>query len=273
MKRFEGILICTDLDGTLLKNDYSISSENREAIEYFKAEGGYFTFITGRMPYFARDSYERVSPNAPVGCINGGGIYDYAAGKYVYTKELPRDVLELVAYVEREMPEMGIQVNTFERIYFHNDNVAMEMFRHVTKTPALFRHYSEVDEPIAKIIFSEARIEQMARVAEVLAAHPRASEFSFVRSEKRLYEILPQGTHKGRVLLPLAKHLGVDPSRVIAIGDYDNDVGMLRDAAIGVAVANASPAALAAADRVTVSNQEHAIARLISDIESGAIAF
>ena len=51
MKRFEGILICTDLDGTLLKNDGSISLENREAIEYFKQEGGYFTFVTGRMPF------------------------------------------------------------------------------------------------------------------------------------------------------------------------------------------------------------------------------
>ena len=50
MKKFEGILLCTDLDGTLYRNDKSISPENRKAIEYFKREGGCFTFITGRMP-------------------------------------------------------------------------------------------------------------------------------------------------------------------------------------------------------------------------------
>ena len=50
MGKFDGILICTDLDGTLYRNDKTVSKENREAIEYFKNEGGYFTFITGRMP-------------------------------------------------------------------------------------------------------------------------------------------------------------------------------------------------------------------------------
>ncbi|MBO7169752.1 MAG: HAD hydrolase family protein [Clostridia bacterium] len=133
--------------------------------------------------------------------------------------------------------------------------------------------YDAVDEPFAKILFCDWRLEAMAEVERVLKAHPRAEEFSFVRSEKYLYEILPKDTHKGRVLRPLAEHLGVDPRRTVAIGDYDNDIGMLREAAVGVAVANASPAALAAADRVTVSNEEHAIARLISDIESGAISF
>ena len=52
MKKFDGILICTDLDGTLLNGDSAVSKENLDAIEYFKAEGGIFTFITGRMPFF-----------------------------------------------------------------------------------------------------------------------------------------------------------------------------------------------------------------------------
>ena len=77
MKKFDGILLCTDLDGTLLRNDKSISQENLDAIEYFKSEGGYFTFITGRMPCFSEEIYQVVRPNAPIGCINGGGVYDY----------------------------------------------------------------------------------------------------------------------------------------------------------------------------------------------------
>ena len=47
MKKFEGMLMCTDLDGTLFQTDKTVSEENKEAIEYFKSEGGYFTFITG----------------------------------------------------------------------------------------------------------------------------------------------------------------------------------------------------------------------------------
>ena len=60
--------------------------------------------------------------------------------------------------------------------------------------------------------------------------------------------------------------------KTVAVGDYDNDVTMLRAAGVGVAVANASPAARAAADRLTVSNNESALARVIADIESGEIA-
>ena len=60
MGKFDGILICTDLDGTLLRKDKSVSKENIEAIEYFKKEGGLFTFVTGRMPYTSKIIYEKV---------------------------------------------------------------------------------------------------------------------------------------------------------------------------------------------------------------------
>ena len=56
MKKFEGCLICTDLDGTLFRSDKTVSKENIDAIEYFKSEGGYFTFVTGRMPFFSMRS-------------------------------------------------------------------------------------------------------------------------------------------------------------------------------------------------------------------------
>ena len=90
MKKFEGILICTDLDGTLLRDDKSISKKNLEAIEYFKSEGGYFTFITGRLPYFVQNIYNTVKPNVPFGWSNGGAIYDHREKKYIYSEVLSK---------------------------------------------------------------------------------------------------------------------------------------------------------------------------------------
>lgn len=271
MKKFEGMLICTDLDGTLLRRDGSISLENLDAIEYFKSEGGLFTFITGRMPFFVSRMLEAVAPNAPIGCINGGGLFDHRAGKYVWTQELSPACLSLVAAVEKEMPDVGFQVNLFDRIYFCHENPTMERFRHATGVPNLTCCIDEIREPIAKIVFGHNDAERIATLEKFLRSLPGAENFGFVRSEHTLFEILPLGIHKGTVLERLVEFLHLDPKRTVALGDYNNDIGMLKTAGVGVAVANASPEAKAAADLVTVSNEEHAIAKVIEDLGAGRL--
>ena len=84
MKKFEGILFCTDLDGTLYDDNKNVSRKNLEAIEYFKSEGGTFTFITGRVPKTSKSICEIINPNAPYGCLGGGGIYDPTADKFLW---------------------------------------------------------------------------------------------------------------------------------------------------------------------------------------------
>ena len=269
--QFNGILLCTDLDGTLLQRDGSISAENREAIAYFQNNGGYFTFVTGRMPFFARHIYEAVCPNAPIGCINGGGVYDYVTEHYVWKEAMDPRVLDLVESVDLAMDDMGIQINTFEKVYFCKENNAMEHFRKVTGMPNLVCHYRHISEPIAKIVFGHEDPAQISALAEHLQRHPNASDFSFIHSERALYEILPRGIHKGRILPKLTAYLSDSPMKTIAVGDYDNDIGMLRDADLGIAVANATENAKQAADRVTVSNEEHAIARIIRDLDEGKL--
>ena len=99
-----------------------------------------------------------------------------------------------------------------------------------------------------------------------------ADRFDFIRSEKTLYEILPKGICKGTAIRKLCDYLKVDMRKTIAIGDYNNDIPMFRAAGIGIAVSNACEDALKAADFVTVSNQEHAIAKVIQDLETGKYA-
>lgn len=273
MKKFEGILICTDLDGTLLANDKSVSKENSDAIEYFKAEGGKFTFITGRMPYFAQKAREMVKPNAPIGCANGGGLYDFETGEYIFKQLLNREALDLVEYAENNVPGIGISVYTFDRIYFSTENEAMKHFRAVTGVENAVKHYREIEEPLTKVVFGDTHPESLVKLEKLLREHPLAENYEFVSSEKILFEILPKGVSKGSVLPELCAHLGIDMSRTVAVGDYNNDIPMIRAARFGVAVANACPDARAAANYHTVSNEEHAIAQIISDIESGMMRF
>ena len=273
MKKFENILICTDLDGTLLNSNREISKENIDAIEYFKSEGGFFTFITGRMPSCAVEISDTVKPNVPFGCINGGGLYDRNTGKYISTVELSKEVIPLIEFVDKEFPGVGIQIDTFDNIYFSKDSGGMVFFRKVTGMPNVVRHYKEIDEPFAKIVFGDTDLDAMARLKTALDLHPLANKFTFTRTEKFLYEILPSGLNKSLALNNLCTYLGVPRARSIAIGDYDNDIEMLKAAGVGIAVANATDAAKSAADMITVTNDCHAIRQIISDIEAGKITF
>ena len=272
MGKFDGILFCTDLDGTLLKNDKTISEQNKEAIEFFKREGGLFTFVTGRMPYYSLEAYRAVAPNAPFGCVNGSGVYDGEAHKYVWTLEMSKSAMEIVARIEERVPGIGIQIVTFEKTFFLKDNRTAALFREITGIPNDTCTYDSLPSSIAKVVFCVEREEEIGAIEETLKAHPLASDFQFVRSEHSLCEILPKGIHKGVALAKLTEHLGIDPAKTIAIGDYDNDVGMLQTAGLGIAVANASKAAIEAADLVTVSNEEHALAKVIYDLYHGVIA-
>ena len=271
MGKFDGVLICTDLDGTLLKNDKTISQENIEAVDYFKKEGGLFTIVTGRMPFSVFDICKQINPNAPFGCINGAGLYDYGKKDYIWKAVIPDEVIELARCIDEKFPDVGIQVDTFTKVLFCKDNVSMENFRKATNEPNLTCKYTEVGEPIAKIIFGSESNDEIEAIKNTLISHPLAEKFDFIRSERTLFEILPKGSGKGSVFVKLCEHLGIDKNKTIALGDYDNDISMLKAAEIGIAVSNACEEAKNAADFVTVSNQENAIAKVIYDLESGRI--
>ena len=268
MGKFNGILICTDLDGTLLRNDKTISKENIAAIEYFKQEGGIFTFVTGRMPFYVSDIYNTIKPNAPFGCINGAGLFDYLRGEYIWTDVMPNGVNELIDCIDLKFPNVGIQVNTFYRTYFCKENLTMKKFREVTKLENIVSDYKDVKEPVAKIIFGSEDNAEILKIEETLRTHPLAEHFAFIRSEKTLFEILPKGTGKGTSIVKLCDYLNLNINKTIAIGDYNNDISMFEAAKIGIAVSNACAEALEAADFITVSNEENAVAQVICDLEN-----
>ncbi|MBQ7090074.1 MAG: HAD family phosphatase, partial [Clostridia bacterium] len=174
MKKFEGMLFCTDLDGTLYRDDKTISRENLEAIEYFKAEGGAFTFITGRVPKTSKHIYEAIRPNAPFGCFNGGAIYSHLEEKYLWSRQVDESAIELVRAVDKAFPDMGIQYNTASEVIFCKNNLATHHFRQATGMPNLCRSYEEITEPVIKIVFADTEIPQIEALAKMLNAHPLA---------------------------------------------------------------------------------------------------
>lgn len=271
MKRFEGILICTDLDGTLYSSDKFVSRQNLAAIEYFKSEGGLFTFATGRMPYYVGSAADIVRVNAPIIASNGGSVYDLKKEEYLWRQDMDPSVFELVEYIENNVDGIGIQINAHDRIYFCNENEAIKWFRLVTNTGNATADYKNFNLPFGKVIFADTNGENLEKAERLLRAHKRADEFDFVRSEKILLEILPKNVHKGTALTKLCEKTNIDIKRTIAIGDYNNDIGMIKAAGVGVAVGNAVDEVKAVADIITNTNDDNAIARIIYDLEDGKI--
>ncbi len=269
MGKFDKILICTDLDGTLLKKDKSISEENIKAIEYFKSEGGYFTFVTGRSASTVGEMYEKVRPNVPIGCFNGGGVYDKEKECYLFKMKTDRDILKLVKCIDENVEEAGILMHTFENIYFSKENEVTDWFMKITGAEHVVKHYDDIEEDFSKVVFCCEKEESIFKIKKLLDEHPLNEKFDFVRSEQHLYEVLPKGSGKGLAVKKLAELLKTD--KTVAIGDFNNDVSMFKEAKVGIAVSNACKEALNSADYVTVSNEENAIAKVISDIEKGFI--
>ena len=265
MKKFEGILLATDLDGTLLRADKSVSEENKKAIEYFKSEGGMFTFITGRTPAAVQALCRLLSPNAPIGCMNGAGIYDYGADKMLWSITLPDTVKEIVGDIDRAFPNTGIEVITEKHIIFHKQNAFTEKHIRDESLPVVIGHYNEVTDPIVKILFADSPT-TLDELSRTVLAHPRISEFAPIRSDHIYYEILPLGISKATIVGKLPELLGDRLKKISAVGDNDNDAEMLKVADVGYAVSNASAAAKASADIVTVSNEENAIAKIIYEL-------
>ena len=269
MGKFEGMLFCTDLDGTLYKNDKTVSKQNLDAIEYFKSEGGLFTFITGRTSSTSKYICDTINPNAPYGCFNGAGIFDISQNRLLWNMNLPKEAQKLILAVEKELPDIGIQFNTDNKIYFYRDNFAMERFRALTGSENIYSSYEDVKDFVVKIVFAHTDEKRLEALIKLLHSHPEADKFDFVCSERTLYEVLPKGASKGNALCKMAELLGIDINKTIAVGDYNNDVSMIKAAGIGFAVANAVPEAKAVADYITVSNEEHAIAAIIDGLDKG----
>ncbi|MBQ9806528.1 MAG: Cof-type HAD-IIB family hydrolase [Clostridia bacterium] len=270
MGKFDGILIVSDLDGTLLNNKSQISQRNRDAIAYFEREGGHFTYISGRVARCMAPILQKMTPPIPVGS-NNGMVYDPHAGEWVDFEAMTLDVLPLVEDILAQHPDAGLIVMGKQHIYFSKPDPISEHFQKVVGLPDRFDWITDIKEPFCKVLFTYPadRFEELRAAVD---AHPISVHYELVRSDPQYYEIMPKGCNKGRALQRLAAYLGIDPERTIAVGDNENDMSMFRAAKLGIAVANASDAAKSAADMVLdVTNEDGAIAAIIERLDSGRL--
>ena len=267
MGKFDGIFFVSDLDGTLLGSNNKISDKNKATINYFKSEGGIFTVLTGRAKEGVMPFIDGIEPNAPMGFLNGGVLYDLQDDKNLHVEYVDDEVFEIIDYVHNKFPKVGIELITEGPIYCSRDNEYINLHRQIAFHPLVECDYKNFTHKIVKVLFAMSTEEMQAFTDDVGKIY-NEEKFVFLKSYHCFMEILPKGASKGNLLLKLRDILGDRIQYTISVGDNDNDVTMIKEADFGFAVSNATPKAMAVAKYVTVSNDDDGVAKVIYEIEN-----
>ncbi len=251
MGKYDGILLMSDFDGTL-SHHRTISQENCDAIRYFQSEGGLFSLATGRQPDWIEQWKEFVLPNTYSATLNGAVLCDPTGKNRIYDQPINEDFWEIANEIVKACPD-------YLEFHFHGNCVMQPFLIGEPLDLAL------IPSPLYKMVFhmpDRLSDEYTARIAHLV--QPRG--YISMRSCAGYIEVQNGKTGKGNAVRRLKEHLGDAAALTVAVGDYENDIDMIKAADIGYAVANAHPALLAVADRVTVKCTEHALAHIIEEL-------
>ncbi|AFM19688.1 HAD-superfamily hydrolase, subfamily IIB [Mycolicibacterium chubuense NBB4] len=261
-------LIATDVDGTLLDDDEDVSPRTRAAIRAAVDAGTQFVLATGRPPRWITPVVEQLGFAPMAVCANGAVIYDPAADRIVSARTLSSDVLgELAEIAARVIPGAGLAV---ERVGRSAHDAATPQF---VSSPGYEHAWLNPDNtevsvedllgaPAVKLLIRKAGA-RSADMAAALARHIGIEGDITYSTNNGLIEIVPLGISKATGIEELARPLDIDAANIVTFGDMPNDVPMLDWAGLGVAMGNAHPDALAAADEVTATNAEDGVARVL----------
>lgn len=252
--KFDGYMICSDFDGTLAYGDGQISSKNLDAIHYFQQNGGVFTLASGRSPEFVQQLAPDFIANGPLICLNGTRICDPDNGKILYQSFLPPSAVDVIKYLYANDSLKSIQPvveDDGKRFYLNKPEFSLQQ---IIDTVGASR--------IHKVLFVFDNADTALSLRSELN-EKFGEKIQFCRSWAFSVEMYDKPAGKGECL-ELARSMAARPIyTVIGVGDYENDISLVRLADVGYAVENAIDSVKAAADKIAPSNINDAIADII----------
>ena len=260
------LLIALDLDGTLTNSEKKITPKTKEALMEAQERGARIVLASGRPTYGIMPVAEELELERHGGFIlafNGGKIVDCKTRKVVFEHKLDPDVVP-VLYDETMRAGLQILVHQgAEIVATSSEDRYVKLEAGINKMPIVQcdDFLNQITYPINKCLIVGdptplCALEQ--RILELLKGR-----ISAYRSMDNFLECVPLGIDKGHSLKRLAATLGIDREEIIACGDSYNDVGMIKFAGLGVAMANAPRDIQEIADVVTLSNDNDGVAQVV----------
>lgn len=264
---YTGLALFTDLDRTLFNNARQISPENRRALEEFQAKGGLFGISTGRAPMNALALMPKLSTNTWSVVLNGAEAYHFGTGTVAFPRLLPQVLMAgFLGYVLEKLPQVNILLCSESRIFFLSPEALADPDFLQSHRPCTFAGLDRVlAYPWLKVLFRAPRsvLEQLEEAAQGMALFEAVDR---VYTSPVYLEFLPKRVHKGRCLRDLRCLNALQGKKLIAVGDWTNDIELLDEADFSAAVANALPEVKTHADVILPSNEDSAIAHLIYEV-------
>ena len=266
-------LIALDLDGTLFNEQGQISEENKNVIRMANNAGIHVVISTGRpLIGIPLEQFEGTGIQYAI-TTNGSGVYEISTEKCIFEDSMPTEmILPILSYLLSKDIHMDAFIGgkAFSPEQCRKNAYRLDVpeslkhyiFNTRVRVPDLAAYIQEKQLSVQKMTLnfyplSDGTYKDREDVKNYLLSH---SEVSSVCGGYHNLEFTKAGVHKGVGLARLAEYLNVAMGDTMAIGDTENDLQILRTAALGVAMGNATKEIKEAADYITLSNEEDGVA-------------
>ena len=245
-------IILSDLDGTLFRNDKSISDFTKETIRQAQAKGLLFGICTARAKVNAVKFLEGIEPDVFI--TNGGGIVYYRDKKIYNCEFTVEEIRKLIDAAFEVFGKDVILSADNEHALFSNSREELgDKFW-------TFNDFSDFRETCMKMCIQSLDKEKIEKVASVIGLE-NVDYLPF--SDIPWYKLSKKAATKERAIEELCHHINITSSKIAAFGDDFNDLGMLSLCGKGIAMENAIDEVKKAADSVCASNENDGVAKWI----------
>jgi len=260
------MLIATDLDGTLLRRDKTISQFTASVLERLAAADIQVVLVTGRPIRWLAHVYDQLRTPVPAVCANGAVIYDPVDDRVLRADPLEPSVLaEVAKRLRDEVPDVQLAVEIADgREMRHDVTYPVEQGFGLAMERAVETPDDLVAAPAVKLLVRAGRRDPdtfATLVGRAVAGLAEATHSSY----SGLVEVSAAGVTKAAGLAWFCRTAGRPADEVVAFGDMPNDVPMLTWAGRAVAVGNAHPAVKEIADVVVASNEDDGVATYLAE--------
>ncbi|GCF95646.1 haloacid dehalogenase [Enterococcus florum] len=265
-------LVAVDLDGTLLDPEGQVSKENAHALQEFDSQGGIVVLATGRSILSAKKVFAQLQLSGYTLASNGAYVARVEKGEvkeilksYVISKDTVQTSLRLA--MNAAVTVVASRETQDDRIFFEKESSSVDSPYYAqfnlkdSSAEELMRQIESGEISYFKLAFTDSDTSKLVKLRAQLEKHKINSSYS----DKYWLEVMSDGVNKGAALSFLTHYLSVDLDDVLAFGDQENDLEMLKTSGFAVAMENAAPAVRKTANKITKSNEESGVAYVLNE--------